>query len=105
MRFTVGHVLCTALLTVDARSMAFLYSYSEASKLLAPPTDPEAPPTDPESRPSGPLAAIDCFDWTNVCGKHNISTYPTVRIYRRGQETVEYRGLLATHAVVATVKL
>ena len=77
---------------VDARSMAFLRSYVEASHVLA-----------QESRE--PLAAIDCYDWTDICGKHNITTYPTIRVYRQGRETVNYGGMLDAGAIISTVKL
>ena len=28
------------------------------------------------------LAHVNCFDWTDVCQKNNITVYPTVKMFR-----------------------
>jgi hypothetical protein len=78
--------------------MAFLYSYAEAAASLA--SLPES-----EMWWKMPLAIMDCYDWTDTCRKVNISTYPTVHIYRKGHERVEYHGMLSAKAVASTVRL
>lgn len=72
--------------------MAFLYSYADASKEI-------------ESDPSRPLTRVNCHDWTDVCGKEKIISYPTVRIYRNGKMWKDYKGMLDSRAMVTTVKL
>ena len=72
--------------------MAFMRSYSEAAELLA-------------QDGMQPLAAVDCYDWTDVCGKQNITSYPTIRIYKKGQGYTTYRGALDTRVVTMTAKL
>ncbi len=78
--------------SVDARSMAFMRSYVEASYIL-------------EQESLRPLAAVDCYDWTDVCGKNNITSYPIIRIYRKGRDTLDYKGMLDASAIISTVKL
>ncbi len=77
---------------VDAVSMAFLRAYADAAAVLA-------------REDLQPFSAVDCFDWTDVCGKHNITAYPTVRIYRRNHSFRDYTGMLDTQSMVTTVKL
>ena len=72
--------------------MAFLRHLSNASLELA-------------SQDLHPFAAVDCFDWTDVCGKVGVNSYPTVRVYRKGRETVTYRGMLSQQAMVDTALL
>ena len=72
--------------------MAFLRSYSDASKILA-------------EENLRPLAAVSCFDWTDVCSKNNITAYPTIRVYRKNKEYREYKGMLDANSIISTVKL
>lgn len=67
-------------------------SYVEASKVFA-------------TESLYPLAAVDCYDWTDVCGKNNVSIYPSVRIYRKERTPVDYKSILGAGAIVSTVKL
>ena len=78
--------------------MAFIRLYQEASEILA---QEGVKPNDGAK----PLAAVDCYDWTDVCEKQNISIYPTVRIYRKGQGFTTYKDPLDTNAIVRTIKL
>ena len=72
--------------------MALLRVYSEASHILA-------------RGDEYPLASMDCFDWTDVCGKHQINMYPTVMVYRKGREPVTYTGMLGTNAIISAFKM
>ena len=69
-----------------------LRHFSEASYTLA-------------SQSLFPLAAVDCFDWTDVCARVNITRYPTIRIYWSGKEPADYRGMLSPQAIVETVNM
>ena len=92
---TVKHkdlVFVLFYLPFDDKSVAFLYSYADASKEI-------------ESDPARPLTRVNCHDWTDICGKENIVIYPTLRMYRNGKMLKDYQGLIDTKAVVTTVKL
>ncbi|XP_050406902.1 thioredoxin domain-containing protein 16 [Patella vulgata] len=77
----------------DAKSMAFLRAYGEASELLVDNSTPNV------------LARMNCYDWTDVCGKENVFTYPTIRVFKKGKYIEDYNGLLDTQAVVRTIRL
>lgn len=52
-----------------------------------------------------PLAAVNCFDWTDVCGKENITAYPTLMVYRRDAPRRLYRNMLSSEAMVNYIHL
>lgn len=72
---------------VDARSAAFMYAFADAA-----------------THTPG-LATLDCYDWTDVCQQQNVTSFPTIRIYRRGYPTIPYKGPLSSHAVQATMQM
>ena len=78
--------------TVDAVSTAFMRSYIDASHVLA-------------KESLYPLAGVDCFDWTDVCSRHNVSSYPTLLIYRKGKDPMKYQGGLGASPIITLVKL
>ncbi|KAL8611039.1 hypothetical protein ACOMHN_042655 [Nucella lapillus] len=84
-------------LQFDAQGMVFLNPYQEAGRKLASLKGGDSS--------AHPLARMNCFDWTDVCEKENISTYPVVYIYRQGGQREQYRGALDTDALVRTVML
>lgn len=79
-------------LSFDARNQIVLRIFAKAAELLA-------------EENLFPLAAVECYDWTDVCAKVGISVYPTVRVYRADMEPVSYDGPLSVASVVAAVKL
>ena len=46
------------------------------------------------------FGSVDCGDWTDICADEKITHYPTVRVYRAGGESVQYKGLLAPQAFI-----
>ncbi|XP_046853147.1 uncharacterized protein LOC124446347 [Xenia sp. Carnegie-2017] len=80
----------------DARSQAFSPSYAGAAKKLV--------ETDGSDVKIG-VHQVNCFDWEDVCGKENIISYPTIRIYRRNQLPIDYNGILDETSLIKTVKL
>ncbi|XP_071963899.1 thioredoxin domain-containing protein 16-like [Antedon mediterranea] len=40
------------------------------------------------------LARVNCFDWPDVCTKANVTRYPTIKMYKKGKEVAEYKGVL-----------
>ncbi|XP_031567813.1 thioredoxin domain-containing protein 16-like [Actinia tenebrosa] len=49
------------------------------------------------------LARVNCFDWTDVCQNNNITTYPTIKFYRKGSDELTYQGALDEDNLVKTV--
>ncbi|XP_075700242.1 thioredoxin domain-containing protein 16 isoform X2 [Rhinoderma darwinii] len=42
------------------------------------------------------LATVNCADWTDVCTKEEITSFPSVKIYQSGQEPFLYKGMMGT---------
>ena len=72
--------------------MAFLRAYGEAANTL-------------HEEGIHPLTRVDCFDWTDVCAKYDVKSYPTIRVYRKGRDPWEYKAALDAQSVIDTVKL
>ena len=79
--------------SVDAPSQVLLSTYKELAHDLA-------------SEGLRPLAAIDCYDWTDVCQLANVSAYPLIRVYRPPHvDFLPYSGFLSKAALYTAVKL
>jgi len=78
--------------SVDARSQITLATYKDLARDLA-------------TEGLHPLAAINCFDWTDVCQIANVPAFPIIRIYRPNAEFLPYSGYLSKAALYAAVKL
>lgn len=48
------------------------------------------------------VAVVSCSDWPDVCDKYNITTYPTVLLFRDTQIT-SYRGHMTAHSIKASL--
>jgi len=77
---------------VDARCQVLLSTYNDVAKDLA-------------NEGLRPLAAIDCFSWTDVCELADVSEFPLIRIYRPNADFVPYSGYLSKAALYAAIKL
>ena len=86
-----------SMFSVDAQGMLFLRPYQEAGRELA-----ALKGDDPSAHP---LVRIDCYDWTDVCQKENITSYPVIHIYRDGGNRQQYRHALDKDVLVRTVRL
>ncbi|KAL7872787.1 hypothetical protein AOLI_G00118580 [Acnodon oligacanthus] len=67
----------------DAVCMAFLQSYVEVADAL-------------EDVSGIELAYVDCGEWTVVCSDQNITSFPSVLLYRPGEVPQRYKGMLGT---------
>jgi len=81
-----------AFCAVDARSGVLLATYNDLGRDLA-------------TESLRPLAAVDCFGWTDVCHLANVSAYPLIRVYRPNTDPLDYTGYLSKAALYATIKL
>ncbi|XP_053538941.1 thioredoxin domain-containing protein 16 isoform X2 [Ictalurus punctatus] len=76
----------------DAVSMAFLQSYVEVADAL-------------EGVNDVTLASIDCGEWTCVCRDQNVSSFPSVLLFRLGDDTRSYRGMMGTESLYRFILL
>ncbi|XP_077126132.1 thioredoxin domain-containing protein 16 isoform X2 [Ranitomeya variabilis] len=64
-------------------SLTFLKSFQEVAKKYKEKLDVS-------------MATVNCADWTDVCTKEEITSFPSVKIYQAGQRPLLYRGLMGT---------
>ena len=72
--------------------MAFLRKYGQAADRLGKDTKLT-------------IARVNCYDWTDVCGLNNITVYPTLRVFDKGQKSWDYRGPKDTQELYSTFKM
>ncbi|XP_052437237.1 thioredoxin domain-containing protein 16 isoform X2 [Carassius gibelio] len=70
----------------DAVCMAFIQSYIEVADAL-------------EGMNGVKLAAVNCGEWTDICSDQNVTSFPTVLIYRPMADAQLYRGMLGTKSL------
>uniref|UniRef100_A0A8C2PUW6 Thioredoxin domain containing 16 n=1 Tax=Cyprinus carpio TaxID=7962 RepID=A0A8C2PUW6_CYPCA len=70
----------------DAVCMAFIQSYIEVADAL-------------EGMNGVKLAAVNCGEWTDICSDQNVTSFPTVLIYRPMAAAQLYRGMLGTKSL------
>ncbi|XP_077095218.1 thioredoxin domain-containing protein 16 isoform X1 [Siphateles boraxobius] len=70
----------------DAVCMAFIQSYIEVADAL-------------EGVSGVELAAVDCGEFSDICSDQNITSFPTVMIYRPMAAAQPYRGMLGTKSL------
>ncbi|XP_078097604.1 protein disulfide-isomerase A3 [Mustelus asterias] len=51
-----------------------------------------------------PLAKVDCTANTNICTKYGVSGYPTLKIFRDGEESGSYDGPRTADGIVSQLK-
>ncbi|WAR18226.1 TXD16-like protein [Mya arenaria] len=77
---------------VDSISMANLRMFGESVEKLSEQTTLS-------------IARVNCYDWTDVCGREDINIYPILRIYRLGKKAWDYSGPQDVQAMFTTMKL
>ncbi|XP_052009390.1 LOW QUALITY PROTEIN: thioredoxin domain-containing protein 16 [Xyrauchen texanus] len=70
----------------DAVCIAFIQSFIEVADGL-------------EGVSGVELAAVDCGEWTDICSDQNITSFPTVLVYRPMEAAQPYRGMLGTKSL------
>ncbi|XP_019909919.1 thioredoxin domain-containing protein 16 isoform X3 [Esox lucius] len=88
------HMVVLFYVKWDAVSMAFMQSYIEVSISLE-----AADVSNME------LAVVDCGEWTDICDAQQISSFPTVRLYRPQEPPQTYRGMLGTEGLTRFLML
>ncbi|XP_013365778.1 PREDICTED: thioredoxin domain-containing protein 16 isoform X2 [Chinchilla lanigera] len=76
----------------QAVSMAFLQSYIDVAVKL-------------KGTSAMLLARINCADWSDVCTKQNVTAFPAVKLYKKGENPVSYAGVLGTEELLKFIQL
>lgn len=51
------------------------------------------------------LSRVNCWDWPGVCTKENVTQFPTIKIYEKGEQSVVYDGMWATEELTSFIVL
>lgn len=54
--------------------------------------------------PPVPLIKVDCTAETATCGKHGVSGYPTLKIFKNGEISADYNGPREADGIVKYMK-
>ncbi|NWV39130.1 TXD16 protein, partial [Grantiella picta] len=76
----------------EAVSLAVLRSYSEVAAHL-------------KGTLGVLLSRVNCWDWPGLCSQENVTQFPTMRIYKEGQQSVTYDGMWGTEELSSFILL
>ncbi|NXL83533.1 TXD16 protein, partial [Alectura lathami] len=51
------------------------------------------------------LSRVNCWDWPGVCTAENVTQFPTIKIYKKGEQPVTYSGMLGTEELTSFIVL
>ncbi|NXE15321.1 TXD16 protein, partial [Lophotis ruficrista] len=76
----------------EAVSLAVLRSYTEVADHL-------------KGTQGVLLSRVNCWDWPGVCTKENVTQFPTIKIYEKGERPVMYNGMWGTEELTSFIVL
>ncbi|XP_063103786.1 thioredoxin domain-containing protein 16 isoform X2 [Cavia porcellus] len=76
----------------QAVSLAFLQSYIDVADKL-------------KGTSAALFTRINCADWSDVCTKQNVTEFPAVKMYKKGENPVSYTGMLGTEGLLRFIQL
>ncbi|NWS42605.1 TXD16 protein, partial [Probosciger aterrimus] len=76
----------------EAVSMAVLRTYTEVADHLA-------------GTQGILLSRVNCWDWPGICAEENVTQFPTIRIYKKGERSVTYDGMWGTKELTSFIVL
>ncbi|NXL67052.1 TXD16 protein, partial [Chordeiles acutipennis] len=76
----------------EAVSLAVLRSYTEVADQL-------------KGTQGVLLSRVNCWDWPGVCTKENVTQFPTIKIYEKGERSVIYNGMWGTEELTTFIML
>ncbi|XP_014112924.1 PREDICTED: thioredoxin domain-containing protein 16 isoform X2 [Pseudopodoces humilis] len=76
----------------EAVSLAVLRSYSEVAAHL-------------KGTLGVLLSRVNCWDWPGLCSQENVTQFPTIKIYKEGQQSVTYDGMWGTEELSSFILL
>ncbi|CAN0121324.1 unnamed protein product [Bubo scandiacus] len=51
------------------------------------------------------LSRVNCWDWPGVCTEENVTQFPTIKIYEKGERSVMYSGMWGTEELTSFIML
>uniref|UniRef100_A0A8C2TH41 Thioredoxin domain containing 16 n=1 Tax=Coturnix japonica TaxID=93934 RepID=A0A8C2TH41_COTJA len=77
----------------EAVSLAVLQSYTEVADHL-------------KGTQGILLSRVNCWDWPGVCTTQNVTQFPTIKIYKKGEQPpIVYNGMLGTEELTSFIML
>ncbi|NXD71953.1 TXD16 protein, partial [Eolophus roseicapillus] len=76
----------------EAVSMAVLRTYTEVADHLA-------------GTQEILLSRVNCWDWPGICAEENVTQFPTIKIYKKGERSVMYDGMWGTKELTSFIML
>ncbi|NXA08284.1 TXD16 protein, partial [Sapayoa aenigma] len=76
----------------EAVSLAVLRSYSEVADHL-------------KGTPGVLLSRVNCWDWPGICTQENVTQFPTMKIYGKGEQSVTYDGMWGAEELISFITL
>ncbi|XP_061854229.1 thioredoxin domain-containing protein 16 isoform X2 [Colius striatus] len=76
----------------EAVSLAVLQSYTEVADHL-------------KGTQGVLLSRVNCWDWPGVCTKENVTEFPTIKIYEKGERSVLYNGMWGAEELTSFIML
>ncbi|NXK18330.1 TXD16 protein, partial [Arenaria interpres] len=76
----------------EAVSLAVLRSYTEVADHL-------------KGTQGVLLSRVNCWDWPGVCTEENVTQFPTIKIYQKGEGSVMYDGMWGTEELTSFIML
>ncbi|NXK92404.1 TXD16 protein, partial [Formicarius rufipectus] len=76
----------------EAVSLVVLRSYSEVAHHL-------------KGTPGVLLSRVNCWDWPGICTQENVTQFPTIKIYQKGEQSVTYDGMWGTEELTSFILL
>ncbi|NXH77329.1 TXD16 protein, partial [Hydrobates tethys] len=76
----------------EAVSLAVLRSYTEVADHL-------------KGTQGVLLSRVNCWDWPGVCTRENVTQFPTIKIYEKGERSVMYNGMWGTEELTSFIML
>ncbi|NXC46388.1 TXD16 protein, partial [Penelope pileata] len=76
----------------EAVSLAVLQSYTEVADHL-------------QGTQGVLLSRVNCWDWPGVCTMENVTQFPTIKIYKKGEQPIMYNGMLGTEELTNFIML
>uniref|UniRef100_A0A8B9FU78 Thioredoxin domain containing 16 n=1 Tax=Amazona collaria TaxID=241587 RepID=A0A8B9FU78_9PSIT len=51
------------------------------------------------------LSRVNCWDWPGICTEENVTQFPTIKIYKKGERSVMYNGMWGTKELTSFIML
>uniref|UniRef100_A0A8C0AY11 Thioredoxin domain containing 16 n=1 Tax=Buteo japonicus TaxID=224669 RepID=A0A8C0AY11_9AVES len=51
------------------------------------------------------LSRVNCWDWPGVCTKENVTQFPAIKIYKKGERSVMYDGMWGAEELTSFIML